>query len=217
MQKNYASTQDKVLFYIKEAVEKKLAMKKSIRKKLKRRLEEVLQKIQLILFPLSKKIKQYDGKSRFGCDKFGRDVEDGLDKYIRILKSRNLCIHTVVVLGSRAKGSWNSNSDVDVTIIASNLPNGGRNPITKRLYSLRRKLILSDRPLNLGIEPSGCCSREEFLKKLRSLDLQALDAVIYGQVIYDDGFWNIVRSEYEKIKRKFGLDNLPLKKLLFPV
>ena len=217
MQKKHASAQDKVLFYIKEAVEKKLAMKKGIRKKLKRTLDGILQKIQLTLFPSPIKIKQYNGTSRFGCDKFGRDIEDGLDKYVRILKSRNLRIHTVVVLGSRAKGSWNSNSDVDVIIIADNLPNEGRNPITKRLYSLKRKLILSDRPLNLGIEPSGCCSKEEFIKRLRSLDLQALDAVIYGQIIYDDGFWEVVRTEYEKIRKKFRLDDLPLKELLFPV
>ena len=76
---------------------------------------------------------------------------------------------------------------------------------------------MSDRPLYLGIEPSGCCSKEEFLERLRSFDIQALDAIFYGRVIYDDGFWDVAKAQYTEIECKYGLDPLYLKKLLFPL
>jgi len=159
-------------------------------------------------------IEKYRGNSSFGCDDRGRDVESGIYKYAELLKRRNLKIHTILVLGSRTKGTWIPESDVDVTIISSSLPKKGRNLISKRLYDLKVRFLFSDRPLYLGIEPSVCLTKEEFLKNLDQVDIQALDAIFYGRIIYDDGFWQMVKERYKELERKYRLDGIPLKEKL---
>jgi predicted nucleotidyltransferase len=120
----------------------------------------------------------------------------------------------VIVLGSRVKDSWTPRSDVDVTIIADRLPRDGKNFFTKRILGFRRNFLLSDRPLYLGVEPSGCCSRKEFLERLNRFDIQALDAVLYGKIIYDDGFWSMVEARYATIEKRYQIECLPLKEML---
>jgi predicted nucleotidyltransferase len=210
-----SNIKQKILLQIEERVRNKVVMKRGYRKKLKKNLERFLRKILSTIFSSSNvEVKRFNGDSSFGYDEFGRDIEDGLHKYVSVLENRGLKVHTVIVLGSRAKGLWTPRSDVDVTIIATNLPKEGRNFLSKRLLNLKRRIILSDRPLYLGIEPSGCCSRDEFLERLRSFDIQALDAIFYGRIIYDDGFWNIAKTQYTEIERKYGLNPSYLKKLL---
>jgi predicted nucleotidyltransferase len=208
---------DLLMYKIEREVKQKLKEKKSYKKRLKRALERCLIKILYKISNNKLKVKHYQDNSKFGCDEFGRDIKDGLRKYVKILKSRGLTVHTVVLLGSRAKGRWTPQSDVDVTIIASNLPKEGKNTLLKRLSNLKKCIILSDRPLYLGIEPSGCYSKEEFLKRLKNFDIQTLDAVYYGQIIYDDGFWESVKAQYNEMERKCRLDDLRLKELIFPL
>ena len=207
-----------VRWRVERQIERKMAMKKGYRKKFKVILERMLRKVLFKMFSYSDiEIEQYRGNSRFGCDELGRDVEDGMRQYVELLKGRKLQFHTVLVLGSRVKGVWTPQSDVDVTIIASNLPKEGRNFLTERLFGLRRRIILSDRRLYLGIEPSHCCSKAEFLERLEKFDIQALDAVLYGRVVYDDGFWRTVKMKYREMEKKYGLKQIPLKKMLLPV
>jgi predicted nucleotidyltransferase len=207
--------QNSILQKVEKEVTKKLAEKKSCRKKLKTTLVQVSRAIFYKLFNNPEiKIKKYQHDSKFGCDIFGRDVEDGLQKYVELLKSRKLQIRTIIILGSRAKGSWKPNSDIDVTIIAANLPKGGTNLLTRRLFGWKRNLVLSDRPLYLGIEPSGCCSQKEFIERLKKFDVQALDAVFYGQVIYDNGFWPQVLESYEELEKAYKLPRDKLLRLL---
>ena len=207
--------QRECLSKIKAQVKRKISMKKGYRKKIKKNLEKFFRKILYKIFSTSNmRIKSYDGSSSFGYDELGRDIEDGLRLYIELLKSRKLQIHTVIVLGSRAKGTWNPQSDVDVTIIASNLPKERNYFLIGRLANLKRKLMLSDRPLYLGIEPSGCCSKTDFLRRLKQLDIQVLDAIVYGQVIYDDGFWPQVLDNFEKIKKIYQLSYDELRQIL---
>lgn len=203
---------------VEKQVQKKLAMKRSYKKKIKTAIERSSRRLFYRILNDSKvKVKCYRKNSKFGYDELGRDVEDGLRQYIKVLKSRKLQIHTVIVLGSRVKGGWEPSSDVDITIIAGNLHNEGRNLFTKRLFSLKRKFVLSDRSLYMGIEPSGCCSKTEFLARLEQFDIQALDAIHYGYVIYDDGFWGTVKIKYKEIEKKYGLEKIPLKKMLAAV
>lgn len=207
-----------IFLQIQRKVENNVLMKKKVRKKIKKQLERAIRSVLIKIFSSSSmKVKRYDGTSHFGCDLYGRDVEDGLLKYIRVLMSRNVNVHTVIVLGSRAKGRWTPESDVDVTIIASNLPPEGKNIISKRFFDMVKRVILSDRPLYLGVEPSGCCSKDEFLRRLKNFDTQVLDAIYYGKVIYDDGFWKTVKDEYDRIKMVYELDDSLMKKLLFPL
>lgn len=144
-----------------------------------------------------------------GVDQFGRDVAEGMRTYVKLLKKRGFQIHTVAVLGSRVKGRWKPESDVDVTIIVSNVPK------EKGFLGLKRWLLLSDRHICMGIEPSGCCSRREFFHLLENFDLMAVDALYYGKVIYDDGFWVEVKRRFREMESKYELQKLSIKEMLF--
>ena len=210
--------QERILGLVEKQVKKKLAMKKGFRKKAKVAIEKGVRAFsRQILGSSHSRIKMYTGTSAFGKDELGRDVEDGLLSYVQLLKQRGIKLHTVIVMGSRAKGRWKPQSDIDVTIIADNLPREGRNSLSKRILALHKGFLLSERPLYMGIEPSGCCSEDEFLKRLRQFDIQILDAIFYGKVIYDDGFWAKVIKEYETLMKKYSLEKLPLKELLTSV
>lgn len=209
---------EEIIAIVERQVAKKMTMKRGYRRILKQIIERQLRKALYRVFSPKNSVAQcLQGSSMFGCDEFGRNVEQGLQQYVALLKSRGIGVHTVIVQGSRAKSSWKPESDVDVTIVADNLPPGGSDFFTFRLRDLRRRILLSDRPLYLGIEPSGCCSREEYLKRLERFDLQVLDAVLYGRVVFDDGFWSQVKSKYEELVKKNGLENAPLRELISPV
>jgi predicted nucleotidyltransferase len=197
-------------------VDKKIALKRGYRKKAKVLLEKLSRAVCRPFFQSDVLVKQYDGVGSLGSDEVGRDVQDGARKYVEILKNRGIKIRTVIALGSRAKGSWKPESDVDVTIIADNLPSEALNPISKRFLALKLRVLLSDRPICMGIEPSGCCSRPEFLKRLHDFDIQTLDAVLYGQVVYDDGFWETALEEFSVIAERYELAPLLLKRILAP-
>lgn len=203
---------------IQGQVARKTTEKYSHNKKAKDALACVARGISRRVFRSSKyEVKQYTQASGFGYDESGRDIEDGLHEYVRLLRGRRVNVHTLVVLGSRAKGKWTPQSDTDVLIIADDLPKEGSSPLTKRLFSFKRGLLLSDRPLFLGIEPSGCCSGEEFLARLRSFDLQALDAMLFGRIVYDDGFWETAKASYDEMERKYELDRSALRNMVAPV
>jgi len=211
-------TKEEIVRHVENQVAKKMSMKKGYRKKIKQIVEPKFRKLLYQVFSPKNMVSPHSqANSIFGYDEFGRDIEQGLRQYVSILKSRKVQIHTVIVLGSRVKSSWKPESDIDVTIVASNLPKEGRNFLSYRLRNLRRGILLSDRPLFMGIEPSGCCSPEEFLQKMERFDLQILDALLYGQIVYDDGFWSQAKLLYEKIAKKHGLETAPLKKIIAPV
>ena len=126
------------------------------------------------LFGVRHEFPKISGTINIGSDEFGRDVGAGLRLYMNILKHRGLEVRCIVVLGSRAKGSWTPKSDVDLLIIV-----GQRS---------RKKKSFWDHPLYLGIEPA-ICSDKEFLRWLRECRIIALDAMYYGVLAFDDGFW----------------------------
>jgi predicted nucleotidyltransferase len=202
---------------VQRQIQERLALKKGVRKKCEIILGGLKKQFCYRIYANSDlRVKRYEGSSIFGADRFGRDVANGILKYIEILKNRGLIVHTAIVLGSRAKGSWKLNSDIDITIIADNLPKNEARFLSK-LSELWRHDILSDAPLYMGIEPSGCCSRDEFLKRLKEFNIQALDAIFYGQVVYDDGFWPEVKREFHQMETEYNLSQLNLKQRLLKV
>ncbi|AAL81349.1 hypothetical protein PF1225 [Pyrococcus furiosus DSM 3638] len=74
-----------------------------------------------------------------------------------------------------------------------------KNPLkrTKQLYALNGDFLSVD---------IIAYTREEFLKALKNLSPPALDAISYGNVLYDDGFYKIDKEKFEELKRK-GLRN----------
>ncbi len=206
-----------IMHNVDAQVRKKLAMKSGKRKKLKAFIERLVNRVHRgFLCRTRIHVRQYDGTSCLGYDQFGRDVAHGVSKYIELLKSRGLHLDTVIVLGSRAKGFWKPSSDVDVTIIGSNIPRQREGFLANKILGLKSSRLLSDRPLCLGIEPSGCCSKQEFLRRMEKFDIQALDAIYYGIVFYDDGFWLETKRKFHEIEKMYGLNEAEIKeKLLF--
>ena len=204
-----------IISKIEKQVFEHLRMKNSVRKNIKNFLTKIRKLVLFNVYKNSmKEIKKYNYKSNYGYDMFGRDVEDGLNKYIGQLNKVRLKIRTIIVLGSRVKNRWTSNSDVDLTFIADNLPNKGNNIISKRIYYSQINKILSDK-FFIGIEPSLYYSSKEFIAKLNDFDIHTLDAILYGKVIYDDGFWISVEREYAQIVKKYRLDpNILKEKIL---
>ena len=81
-------------------VQRKLAMKKSWRKKLKQTVERPFRHASYRVISRPRmQIEQYNGSSALGADEFRRDIADGVTKYVDLLKKRGLQIHTVIVLG----------------------------------------------------------------------------------------------------------------------
>jgi len=142
-----------------------------------------------------------------GRDEFGRDMGANFPRYLQLLRRRGLRVHTVVLSGSRAKSRWNPASDLDIIVIASGLPG------THRMNPLIRRTVLSDFPLFLGVQSHGF-GREEFLQRLVRLDLMALDALCWGRILFDDGFWLIAKTAYERIRDENGLETDKLRSML---
>ncbi len=191
---------DSIVNKIRKQANRKLAQKRGWKKKVKGEISRVLRVIGYHLFA-EKELRKTQTDQKYGTDKFGRDVAAALDEYVGLLKRRGLLLRTVLLMGSRAKRKWKSQSDIDVLVIADNLPEERRYLVPfGEVLDFRRWMLLSDRPLFIGIEPSGCCSHREFLRRLQQFDLQALDALYYGKVLYDDGFWKEAKASFTKIK-----------------
>lgn len=151
---------------------------------------------------IEKNIQTFD----LGVDELGRDVLEGMLSYVGLLKRRGLNVHTVLVLGSRAKGRWKPESDVDALVVASNLPK----------VNYERWFVLSDRPIYLDINSFGCTKRE-FMCLLRQFHLLVLDAIYYGKVVYDDGFWIEEKKKFKEIEKKYELQKTQLKQKILMI
>lgn len=116
-----------------------------------------------------------------------KDVQD----YVERLR-KNIKVHSLVVFGSLAKGDFKPWSDVDMVIIAGDLPRG----LDRfELFYLPRDFAMDPRPY----------TKEEFLKAIEEIDLTAWDSIHEGKVVFDDGFWKSAREKFEGVKKEYGL------------
>jgi predicted nucleotidyltransferase len=212
--KSLGAIRGRILWRVEAQVKRQITMKNGLGKRVKDTFNGVIREILYAIDASASKVPRYRTASRFGCDKHGRDVESGLDEYAKLLRTRDSKLHTVLVLGSRVKGAWMPRSDVDVTIISDSLSSKSLSAISKRLYDLKIQIQYSDRPLNIGIVASSYYSRSEFIRAIERFDFQALDALFYGKIIYDDGFWQIAMKRYKELERKYGFNRDRLKKMV---
>lgn len=119
-------------------------------------------------------------------------VNDVLKEYSKTVSSK-LGKFTGVLYGSMARGDYNVWSDIDFLVISDKLP---ENPL-KRLELL---YSLSDVP----IEVKGY-TRNEFLKMIEQRNPIALDALVEGKIIVDDGFWEVAKNKFEEVKRRYEM------------
>lgn len=133
------------------------------------------------------------------ASRWGRNmnkVNDILMEYSKVVSSK-LGKFTGVLYGSMARGDYNVWSDIDFLVISDKLQ---ENPL-KRLEFL---YSLTDTP----IEVKGY-TRNEFLKMIEKRNPLALDSLVEGRVIVDDGFWEVARNKFEDVKRRFELVKEP--------
>jgi predicted nucleotidyltransferase len=150
-----------------------------------------------------------------GIDEFGRSVFEGMQIYVSMLQKRGLKLQTVLVLGSRAKGKWKPSSDIDAIVIADSLAKKEDYPWPlDKLMDLRELFKLSDIPLCMGLEAS-LLSGDRFLKMLKEFDIHALDAMYYGKIIYDNGYWQKATGIFRNLEQEYCLDKINLKRMLF--
>lgn len=206
-------------------------MKKQVRRRIaqkydwKRNPYRVLQRLQKKLLRLPSSRARSDTRrnslsqhSYLGIDDTGRDVASELMVYAEYLQNRKVKLHTLLVLGSRAKGRAKPESDVDVLIIASRLPGKSSAELTnfaQKIMDIKRSFLLTDTRISIGIQPSGCCSKEEFLQWLHEFKILAWDAICYGKEVYDDGFWQYALKASKEIEEKYGLEERELKHILW--
>lgn len=125
-------------------------------------------------------------------------VEDIL-KVVDILKEYSNAVSskfgefTGILYGSMARGDNNLWSDIDFIVISDLLP---ENPLERLeiLYSLT----------DVPIEVKGY-TRNEFLKMIEKRNPLALDAIVEGRVIKDNGFWDTVIKKFDETKTKYEL------------
>ena len=120
------------------------------------------------------------------------EIINVLTEYSKAVSSK-LGKFTGVLYGSMARGDYNVWSDIDFLVISDRLP---EHPL-KRLEFL---YSLTDTP----IEVKGY-TRVEFLKMIEKRNPLALDALMEGKIIVDDGFWELAKNKFEETKKRYEL------------
>ncbi len=120
------------------------------------------------------------------------EVIDILTDYSKTVSSK-LGKFTGILYSSMARGDNNVWSDIDFLVISDKLP---ENPL-KRLEFL---YSLTDTP----IEVKGY-TKDEFLRMIEKRNPLALDALVEGKIIIDDGFWGIAKDKFEETKKRYEL------------
>lgn len=119
-------------------------------------------------------------------------------EYSKIVSSK-LGKFTGVLYGSMARGDNNLWSDIDFLVI-SDIDKLPQNPLKRFefLYSLTET----------SIEVKGY-TKNEFLKMIEKRNPIALDSLVEGKIIVDDGFWEIARNKFEDVKKRYDLVKEP--------
>jgi len=124
-------------------------------------------------------------------EKRHREVRALVGEYVRVLRGR-LSLRLLILFGSWAKATATLDSDVDVLVVADDLPGGPRES-----YDMLRKADEF-----LGINPLGY-SAQAFLRHLEGLSFLLLEALEEGEVVYSDpAFIKAVRDVVEEVKTK---------------
>ncbi len=133
------------------------------------------------------------------------------EEIIRILREfadqlleNGLRINSLVLTGSYARGDWLLDSDLDIIIVFDDFKG-------LKFYE-REELILRKWKYPLPLEP-WCYTRDEIMRFFKEKPrIDVIDALEQGIVIYDDGFWRKIKTEYRNHpykKSKHGFIILP--------
>lgn len=121
-----------------------------------------------------------------------KDIDRDLLQELRRLSIQllPLGLRTLVVFGSRVRGDYLRDSDVDVLIVADTF---------RGLSFYEREYIVSKKWLYSIPLEAWCYTPEEVEKNLFERPrIDIVDAIENGLVVYDDGFWSRLRLAYSK-------------------
>lgn len=105
---------------------------------------------------------------------------------------RSYGIRLITLFGSRARGDYTENSDVDVLVVADEFP---RDP--REAYAIVAKLA------DPKVVPT-CFNTESFVKKLENESTMIMEVLEDGKVVYaDEGFFEEVIAKYREVRKRW--------------
>jgi predicted nucleotidyltransferase len=116
----------------------------------------------------------------------GRPAIEHLANYTERL-SKLTKVRAVVVIGSRAHGTWKPSSDIDAIIVVdeaipyAELPPPGA--VDPRIYTAK-----------------------ELLEAIEAAEYELIEAFEEGRVAYDEGVWKEMLKAYEEVKEKLKIN-----------
>lgn len=115
------------------------------------------------------------------------ELNELLDRY-----KKKLVLRLVVLFGSRARGDYTDSSDIDVLVVADDLPKDPRES-----FAVLRDINF------INVHPIGL-NTEIFLKKLREGSVFILEVLDEGKIMYaDNEFQEQVMNIYKEVRSKY--------------
>lgn len=115
------------------------------------------------------------------------ELNELLDRY-----KKKLILRLVVLFGSRARGDYTDSSDIDVLVVADDLPKDPRES-----FAVLRDINF------INVHPIGL-NTEIFLKKLREGSVFILEVLDEGKIMYaDNEFQEQVMNIYKEVRSKY--------------
>jgi predicted nucleotidyltransferase len=115
----------------------------------------------------------------------GRPAIEYLANYIEQL-SKLTNVRAVVVIGSRASGTWKLSSDIDAVVVVdkavsyTELPPPG--VVDPRIYTVK-----------------------ELFEAINAAEYELIEAFEEGKVVYDDEIWKEMLKTYEEVKERLKI------------
>ncbi|RKY65194.1 MAG: hypothetical protein DRP99_00635 [Candidatus Latescibacterota bacterium] len=127
-------------------------------------------------------------------ERLRREAEGLISRFLE--RIRHLRPRCVVLFGSYARGDFTEGSDLDLCVVARELPEDELARRTLSGYCIPKVRAV-------GFFP------DEFMRFLRERRFFVYDIVSEGIPIYDDGFFEKAREVYSECLEKFGIVREP--------
>jgi len=115
----------------------------------------------------------------------GRPAIEYLANYIEQL-SKITNVRAVVVIGSRASGTWKLSSDIDTIVV------------------IDKAVSYTELP-PLGVVDPRIYTVKELFDAINAAEYELIEAFEEGKVVYDDGIWKEMLKTYEEVKERLKI------------
>ena len=115
----------------------------------------------------------------------GRPAIEYLANYIEQF-SKLTNVRAVVVIGSRASGTWKLSSDIDTIVVVD------------------KAVSYTELP-PLGVVDPRIYTVKELFDAINAAEYELIEAFEEGKVVYDDGVWKEMLKTYEEVKERLKI------------